>query len=148
MPSLPKPDAERRRIKSSSSLQTGRPPAVEGSTGPDRAGPPPDNTDPGEELRRGLLDAVDKLSRVVDAAVHEASGEIVRRAAGELPGAVDRLVLQRHWWIMVRAGAAVVLSALVGAGMMWLALTGGNLLTCTDQANGRVCYYWANRANP
>lgn len=59
-------------------------------------GPPPDSRDEGEELVRALLAATDSLACAVDTAVHEASEGIIRRAAAELPGAVDRLVLQRY----------------------------------------------------
>lgn len=59
--------------------------------------PPPDSRDPGEQLAQALLAATDDLSRAVAAARHEASEGIVRRAAMELPGAIDRLVLVRYY---------------------------------------------------
>lgn len=83
--------------------------------------PPPSSSDPGEELRQALLAATDKLSRGVDAAVHEASEGIIRRAAVELPGAIDRLVIQRYRRLAVLVVTIIVCAFVLGA-MMGLGL--------------------------
>lgn len=86
---------------------------------------PPSSSDPGEELRQALLDATDKLSRGIDAAVHEASEGIIRRAAVELPGAVDRLVLQRYHRLALLLVTIIVCAFGLGVGIgLWLGRQG------------------------
>lgn len=75
-------------------------------------GPPPDSRDPGEELKQALLSVVDDVSRLLNDARHEASSEIVRRAAVELPGAIDRLVLVRHRRLVLLEAAMLVSSGI------------------------------------
>lgn len=96
----PKPNAGGKKTGSSSGFPRPTAPST-ASAGQFEARPPPDNRDTGEELVQALLAAADDLSRSVDAARHEASEGIVRRAAVELPGAVDRLVLQRYYRLVI-----------------------------------------------
>lgn len=87
--------------------------------------PPLDTKDPGERLRRVLSDSVDNLARTIEQMKHEASQEIIRRAAMELPRAIDRLVLQRYKRLTMLHTAIWVFAGVSGVWLgRWLAHQG------------------------
>lgn len=77
--------------------------------------------DPGEELAGQLQAMIDNMQRTLNEAKKEASDGIVRQAAMLLPGAIDRLVLQRYRRMVAVAFAAQVgLMAAAGAVGYWI----------------------------
>lgn len=102
-------------------------PTISSSSSPPLSGlgPPPDSRDPGEQLLQALLAVADDVSRVLADARREASSEIVRRVAVELPGAVDRLVLERYYRLVLLAAGALVFALAAGAVLgYWVAHQG------------------------
>lgn len=68
-------------------------------------------------MLQALLSVADDVSRLLENARHEAATEIVRRAASHLPGAVDRLVLQRYYRL-----ALLLVTILVATGAVCAAV--------------------------
>jgi hypothetical protein len=74
-----------------------------------------------------------------DQQMAEIKQQIARAATRELPGAVDRLVLQRYRRLVFAMAAALVVAAGLGAGVVWWSQP---TLRCLDQNGGRICYVW------
>jgi hypothetical protein len=108
--------------------------------------PPPRRppvTDPAEPVIQAMLSVVDNVGRLLEDAKMQAGGEIARRIAGELPRAIDRLVIQRYRFLVaVAVFAAVVACGAGGVAGYWLAESQAQA-RCADQPDGsRVCWRW------
>lgn len=112
---------------------------------PPRPPPPPRPTieDPAEPVIKALLSVVDDVGRLLEDAKVQAAGDIARRIAGELPRAIDRLVVQRYRRLVaVAVFAGLVACGAAGAAGYWLADSQAEA-RCADQADGsRICWRW------
>lgn len=112
---------------------------------PDLQPPPPRPavTDPAEPVIQAMLAVVDNVGRLLEDSKTQAGGEIARRIAGELPRAIDRLVIQRYRTLVaVAVIAALVACGACGVAGYWLAQSQAEA-RCADQPDGsRLCWRW------
>jgi hypothetical protein len=96
------------------------------------------------------------LAQMLDRAEKQAGGQLARTAAFELPGAVDRLVLIRFWWLVALAMLGVVALAglAFGAGWFWRATEVENVTVSgcvpSPQQSGQAftCTFWTRPPPP
>jgi len=105
--------------------------------------PRPAVADPAEPVIQAMLSVVDNVGRLLEDAKAQAGGEIARRIAGELPRAIDRLVIQRYRRLVaVAVIGAVIACGAAGVAGYWLAQSQAEA-RCADQPDGsRVCWRW------
>ena len=83
-----------------------------------------------------------RLAALLDRAETIAGGQLARTAAAALPGAIDRLVVRRHLWMVLATAGALVAMLLVGVGGGYWLRGGAPELICQDQNGGTVCFVW------
>jgi hypothetical protein len=105
--------------------------------------PRPAVEDPAEPVIQAMLSVVDNIGRLLEDAKVQAGGEIAARIAGELPRAIDRLVIQRYRIMLaVAVFAGLVACGAGGVAGYWLAESQAEA-RCQDQADGsRICWRW------
>jgi hypothetical protein len=104
--------------------------------------------DPSAPFLRALADRTEieeqrdrRVERLLDAAERVAGGQIAKIAAAELPGAVERLVLQRYRVMVLTVAAGMIVATGLAFGAGWWFGRGPDL-QCSDQDGGRICYVW------
>jgi hypothetical protein len=100
-------------------------------------------------------DLLAALSRVLERAEKDASGQLAATAAADLPAAIDRLVLEHLRWIVVLVALGAVLIGVLGFGAGWFwrsskIVDSVNISNCSlaPQAAGEdayQCTFWVRR---
>jgi hypothetical protein len=99
--------------------------------------------DPAEPVMASLLEVADKIERLLSDARGQAAVQVARNVATELPGAVDRLVLQRYRRMVVAVVVFGLVACCGSAGVGYWLRGAPPELQCADQAGGaRVCWTW------
>jgi hypothetical protein len=106
----------------------------------------PNYGDPALPLIAAIQEVVDDIQQLREQAKQEAVATTARNLAAELPGAIDRLVVQRDRRLLYASVAVVLLTAFVsfGAGAA-VAFFSVGPLKCESRPDGaRICYRWEN----
>jgi hypothetical protein len=106
----------------------------------------PDYGDPALPLIAAIQEVVGDIQQLREQAKQEAVATTAKNLAAELPGAIDRLVVQRDRRLLYATAAVVLLTAFVsfGAGAAIVFFSVGPL-KCENRPDGaRICYRWEN----
>jgi hypothetical protein len=109
-----------------------------------RGVPRPNYGDPALPLIAAIQEVVDDIQQLREQARQEAVAATAKNLAAELPGAIDRLVVQRDRRLFYTTVVVVLLTAFVsfGAGAAIIFSSVGSL-TCERRPDGaRICYRW------
>lgn len=114
-----------------------------------RGAPPPPDIDPGVVLANTLTALADDLQRTLTEVKQQAVVDLARDIAAELPGAIDRLVLQRYRRLVLLAVLVLALGTACGVAAGYALRGMGEGLRCADQPDGsRVCLRVDRPARP
>jgi hypothetical protein len=97
--------------------------------------------DPAEPVIAAIMGFAGKIDALLGQSNDLAARQIAQAAAAELPGSIDRLVLQRYRLHLGIAALALLVAFSLGFGLCWLTMM--PTMSCGDQPDGgRACWMW------